>query len=135
MSLVAVKGTKRETITDVLGTRIVKARPTRNDLAGLPNVDRNSLPETSVANTADMCFSLSFKETNSNAQATANPAHEGMIRNKSSTQGVITSNIEGILDMPETLPNNRAPSSAIHVKKPEDTSTVKKIEVVAKLYQ
>ena len=135
MSLVAVRGTSREIITEVLGTRIVKTRPARNDLIGSPKVDWSRFLETSVAKTADMCFSLSLRESINSAQPMIMPDHAGMKDSNASIQGVTRSNREGTSVMPGILPKNRVPSSAILVKRPDDSSIGKNIRRVAKLYQ
>ena len=80
MSIIPVvtKGISIETITDVLGTIIVKIKPAKKAFEVLPNVDRIKLFDTSLAKAADKYFSLFFKEINNRIHPPINPIHAGM---------------------------------------------------------
>ena len=99
---VAARGMSMETITDVLGTRIVNVKPAKKDREGLPNVDVMRPLDTSVEKVADIYFSVSRNETINSAQPTRNPIQAGINRNTTSTHGLMRLNIDGMADMPGT---------------------------------
>jgi len=74
---VVTRGISIETMTEVLGTTIVKIKPAKKALEVLPNVDRIKLFDTSLANAADKYFSLLFKEINKRIHPPINPNQAG----------------------------------------------------------
>ena len=135
MTPVVTNGISIEIITDVLGTKTVKAKPAKKALEVLPNVDRIRLLDTSPANVADKYFSQFFKDNNNSPHPTMKPNHAGIYSSTKFTHGLIRLNIEGISINAGILEKNELPTSAIVVNVWKKYSTEKKITKVQKLYQ
>jgi hypothetical protein len=103
---VATRGISKETITDVLGTIVVKINPARKERYGFPKVDFIRPFETSVENIADIYFSLFLKEKINKAQPPRNPTQAGKNVSKKSTQGDMILKIDGIAEIPGIILKN-----------------------------
>lgn len=128
-------GISIETMTDVLGTMIVKIKPAKKAFEVLPNVERIKPLDNSLANAADKYFSQFFKENNSRRHPPITPIQAGTYSRKKCTHGVIRLNIEGITINPGIWEKNKLPFCAICVNVLKKNSTEKKISRVQKLYQ